>query len=130
MLKLSFKFLFKLTAASFFIIYFTSPESLAIEGDQEKDQIRAAISVHIQEVYHCKDEIPKADIKKLDGKMAIDMEVDDSGKLIKFEQNAKKSNLFLDSLFKCIKQKSSNWNLPNSPKGTTLKIVYPFVFKK
>ncbi len=104
-------------------------QAKAIENDAEKELVKAAISSHMDEMRKCFNETYKKH-KKVEAKVAFDFDIDDQGHLVKTELNSKKTNLNNEELNQCMTEKFKTWFFTPSPKGTVLKVTYPFSFKK
>ncbi len=100
-----------------------------LPGDNEKEQVKAAITSHSNEMRICYNENQKA-IRGAEGKMYIQYEVNDQGALVKTEMDTKKSTFKNETLFKCVIEKAKTWFFPAAPKGTTVVVLHPFTFKK
>lgn len=100
-----------------------------IEGDAESGQFRSAIAVHTNEMRVCYRDNQKS-IKGAQGKVYYEFEVNDKGELLKVEFNSKKSTLKNDVLNNCIIEKAKKWTYPFAPAGKTVKVLFPFAFKK
>ncbi len=100
-----------------------------LPGDDEKEQVKAAVTAHSNEMRICYNENQKS-LKGAEGKMYIQYEVNDQGALVKVEMDPKKSTLKNEVLFNCVSNKAKTWFFPASPKGTTVVVLHPFTFKK
>lgn len=103
--------------------------AFALDGDAEREQVKAAITVHSSEIRKCYKDNQKT-LKKAEGKIFVEFEVNDQGTLIKSEVNAKKSTLKNEGLIKCMQEKFQAWIFPLAPKGQTITVIYPFAFKQ
>ena len=103
--------------------------AFALEGDAEKEQVKAAITAHGNELRQCYNENQKS-LKGAEGTMFIQYEVNDQGALVKTQMDTKKSKLKNEVLFNCVAAKAKAWFFPASPKGTTVVVLHPFTFKK
>lgn len=100
-----------------------------IEGDAESGQLRSAIAVHTDKMRMCYRDNQKS-LKGAQGKVFYEFEVNDKGELLKAEFYPKKSTLKNDVLNNCILEKAKTWTYPAAPAGKTVKVLFPFTFKK
>ena len=100
-----------------------------LPGDNEKEQVKAAITSHSNEMRICYNENQK-NIKGAEGKMYIQYEVSDQGALVKTEMDPKKSTLKNEFLYNCVVTKAKTWFFPAAPKGATVTVLHPFTFQK
>lgn len=100
-----------------------------LEGDAESGQLRSAIAVHTNEMRLCYRENQKS-IKGAEGKSFYEFEVNDKGQLLKAEFYSKKSTLKNETLNNCVLEKAKKWTYPFAPTGKTVKVLFPFNFKK
>jgi hypothetical protein len=110
-------------------LVFLSTTAFSFEGDDEREQVKAAISAHSNETHVCYRDNQKA-IRGATGKIFFEFEVDDKGGLVRAELNKKKTTLNNDVLIKCMQEKFKTWSYPAAPKGTTIKVIKPFAFTK
>lgn len=66
--------------------------------------------------------------KDLNGKLTLDFDIDDKGKVTRATWSEEKSRLKSPELAKCITEKIVAWEFPKSPKGTTVQVFYPMAF--
>lgn len=110
-------------------IFSTQTFAQGLAGDDEKSQLRSAIAVHTNEMRICYRDNQKK-IKGAEGKVFYEFEVNDKGELLKAEFYPAKSTLKNQVLNECILQKANTWTYPSAPAGKTIKVLFPFSFKK
>ena len=112
-----------------FMCLLISAQLNAFEANQQTEQAKAAISSHSNEIRMCYRDNEKK-LKGAKGKVFIDFEINEQGVLIKSDVNEKKTTLKSEILINCMQEKFKKWTFPVAPKGETLKVTYPFAFKK
>lgn len=99
----------------------------------DREAVRRAVKTHLSEVKTCYDDALKKDShnkdSQLSGKIVLDFEVDNAGKVPSAKVNEKKSTLKSSDIEQCLIDKVKSWTFPPSPKGTIISVSYPFIFK-
>lgn len=96
----------------------------------DREAVRRAVKTHLSEVKTCYDDAIKKDSKLGKGKIVIDFDVDDTGKVTSAKINEKKTTLKSRDVQQCLVGKFKSWTFPASPKGTIAAVSYPFVFQR
>lgn len=99
----------------------------------DRDGIRRAFFQNQKEVQGCYSEElknPENKEERLSGKLVLDFDITDEGKITRSAYSAKKSTLHNESLAKCISEKMKTWTFPKAPKGQTVQVFYPLAFSK
>lgn len=96
----------------------------------DREAVRREVKTHLAEVKTCYDDAIKKDSKLGEGKIVIQFEVDETGKITSAKANEQKSTLKNSDVEQCLVKKFKSWTFPASPKGTIVAVSYPFVFKR
>lgn len=100
----------------------------------DSEQIRTTIRDHIVEVRKCyENELDKKSrsskkSKKIGGKLVVEFDIDDKGKVGMAEIKKESTDLNDPEVMRCVLAAIKSWDFPKAPKGDTFRIVYPFVF--
>ena len=121
------------------IILFCSFNLFANEPEKPmREEVRTAMKNNLTEIKACYDKLLKTD-SGASGKIVLDIEVNDEGKVVSSKVNPGKSRwmtndgkgkegLSLAKMEACLGLKIKNIALPAAKKGMKEYITYPFVF--
>lgn len=105
-------------------LFFSSLVFAQSAVNQEK--IRLTIKNHLGEVRRCyNDGLKKTPDAK--GKVVVDFEIDDHGRVIKSGVNESSTTLRDREIQSCITGKVVTWKFPPADKGKTVAVNYPFM---
>ena len=93
----------------------------------DKEKIRQVMKKHEKQVRDCYEaEIDKD--PKVSGKIVLDWDVDDKGKVTKSSINEKSTTLKNNAVRACMLEHLKAWEFPAAPTGQTVSVSYPWFF--
>ncbi|MCC6137301.1 MAG: AgmX/PglI C-terminal domain-containing protein [Bdellovibrionaceae bacterium] len=99
----------------------------------DREGIRRTFFTHQKEIQHCYEkEVKKSNNSdsNLNGKLVLDFDIIDEGKITRAAYSAQKSTLHNEVLTSCITEQMKTWTFPSPPKGQTVQVFYPLAFSK
>lgn len=67
---------------------------------------------------------------KLSGRLFVDWDIDDKGKVTRLVLNPRRISIKDDKLTQCVFAKIKSWTYKPAPKGKVVYLTFPFVFKR
>lgn len=111
----------------------SEPDEKETAGGLKKAEIEATIQANIKQIYDCyNDEIHTyrflMRVPLPSGKLYLDFNINDLGKLDSLKINEKRSTLGNKNIEACVLKRMAAWEFPKPRGGGTMSVGYPFTF--
>ncbi|MBY0316193.1 MAG: AgmX/PglI C-terminal domain-containing protein [Bdellovibrionales bacterium] len=96
-------------------------------GDIDRNGIRQVFIQNQRALQACYERALSTD-KGLGGKLVLDFDIGEQGRVLRAEMSRGKSTLVNDELAGCVISRMKNWRFPEPPKNQTVQVFYPLAF--
>lgn len=109
----------------------TSPSTPEAEANAlpkiDRHKTLGEIRSHVPEIMSCYEGALAKD-PRLEGRVVVRFEINDQGKISKFENLRERSTLNEPKVIDCLSEAMKTWTFPKPPPGITAEITFPFTF--
>lgn len=96
-------------------------------GNIDRDGIRRVFFSNAQAIRACYENSLRGD-KGLSGKLVLDFDIGEQGRVLRGDYSRAKSTLVNDELATCIINRMKTWKFPEPPANQTVQVFYPLAF--
>lgn len=96
-------------------------------GNIDRDGIRRVFFSNAQAIRACYENALRGD-KGLSGKLVLDFDIGEQGRVLRGDYSRAKSTLANDELATCIINRMKTWKFPEPPANQTVQVFYPLAF--
>lgn len=96
-------------------------------GDIDRNGIRQVFINNQRALQACYERALSTD-KGLGGKLVLDFDIGEQGRVLRGEMSRSKSTLVNDELASCVISRMKSWRFPEPPKNQTVQVFYPLAF--
>lgn len=96
-------------------------------GNIDRDGIRRVFFNNQRAIQSCYEKALAGD-KGMSGKLVLDFDIGEQGRVLRKDYSRAKSTLVNDELATCILNKMANWKFPEPPSNQTVQVFYPLAF--
>lgn len=96
-------------------------------GNIDRDGIRRVFFSNQQAIKSCYEKALGGD-KGLSGKLVLDFDIAEQGRVTRGDYSRAKSTLINDELATCVINKMKTWKFPEPPSNQTVQVFYPLAF--
>lgn len=96
-------------------------------GDIDRNGIRQVFINNQRALQACYERALSTD-KGLGGKLVLDFDIGEQGRVLRAEMSRGKSTLVNDELASCVIARMKSWRFPEPPKNQTVQVFYPLAF--